>query len=389
MREKRLKIRCLQFGLAAFVLTLSPLVAQAQDEQHTQELERKLQERDKVILELLKRVEALERRVGVDHATAESGKIPADAQDQVETPSTEKTPAESPEGKPGMVIVEEGEAERALERSLTRAGALLLSPGVLEVEPGFTYARKEDSTPQLFESNGQIFATETKLNSDSLTADVALRLGLPWDSQLEIGLPYRWREVESITTVDLAPTDSSSLSGSGLGDMRLGFAKTLLREGLWRPDLIGRITWDTDSGKLEDNGVSLGGGFHELRGALTAIKRQDPIVFVGGLSYEHSFEEDQIQPGPIVSANFGTFIALSPETSLRFLFSGAYRDESELSGNEIVGSDQTLASFIVGGTTLLAPGDLLNLSIEIGLTDDADDFAISLSLPVRFGRRLF
>jgi len=367
-----------------------PLPAQAQDVQHTQELEQKLKERDKVILELLKRLETLEQRVGVDHVVTEPGIIPADTQEQVETtPNTENAPAENPEGTPGMIVVEEGEAERALERSLTRAGALLLSPGILEVEPSFTYTRREDSIPQLFESNGQIFAAETKLNTDSFTADVGLRIGLPWDSQLEIGLPYRWREVESIKTVDFTPSDSSSLSGSALGDVRLGLAKTFLREGLWRPDLIGRITWDTDSGKLEDNGVSLGGGFNELRGSLTAVKRQDPIVFVGGLSYEHSFEEEQFQPGAIVAANFGSFIALSPETSLRFLFSGAYRDESELSGSEIVGSDQTLASLVVGGTTLLAPGDLLNLSIEIGLTDDSDDFAISLSLPIRFGRRLF
>jgi hypothetical protein len=206
---------------------------------------------------------------------------------------------------------------------------------------------------------------------------------------VEIGLPYRWREVESVTNVGFAPTGSSSQSGDGLGDVSLGVAKTLFREALRRPDLVGRITWDSDTGEIGDNGVPLGGGFHELRGSLTAIKRQDPVVFVGGLSYQHTFEKGQIQPGPTVSANFGGFIALSPETSLRLLFSGAYQDETKLSGSEIDGSDRTIGTFVVGGTTLLAPGTLLNLSLGIGLTDDADDFSLSLSLPIRSRKPLY
>jgi hypothetical protein len=43
----------------------------------------------------------------------------------------------------------------------------------------------------------------------------------------------------------------------------------------------------------------------------------------------------------------------------------------------------------VGGSTLLAPGTLLNLSAGIGLTDDADDLSIMLSLPVRLSDPLF
>ena len=384
-----MKKKCLLVGLATFILTSFPLAAQAADNERIQMLERTLQERDKVILELLERVEALERRLGVKPVPVEAGKAPADAPDKAAVGSAEKVSEEETEDVPGKVVVKEGEAERALERSLTRAGALLLFPGVLEVEPSFRYARNEDSTPLLFTSNGSTFAGETELNSNSLTADIALRLGLPRDSQLEIGLPYRWREVETVNTVGFVPTDSSSLSGAGLGDVRVGLAKTLFREGLWRPDLIGRITWDTDSGELQDNGVSLSGGFNELRGSLTAIKRQAPMVFVGGLSYEHSFEENQIQPAPIVSANFGSYIAMSPETSLSFLFSGAYQDETELFGNEIDGSDRTIITFVVGGSTLLAKGILFNLSFDIGLTDDTDDFAISLSLPIRFDERLY
>lgn len=374
MQSKRSRL-----GLAALVLTLCAAGAQAQGTR-VQELERNLQERDRVIRELLGRVEALERRVGVRRRATDT----AGAPERDIAPRTERGLGGGSERAPGTVVVEEGAAERALERSLTREGALLLPAGVLEVEPSFTYARREDTAPRFITSGDVLFAGETRRNVNSLTADLALRLGLPWDSQVEIGFPYRSRQIESVTSVGFTPTDSSSQSGSGSGDVRVGLAKTLLREGLWRPDLVGRIVWDTDTGERQDNGVSLGGGFHELRGSLTAIKRQDPVAFVGGLSYQHAFESDQVRPGPILSANFGGFIALSPETSLSLLLSVARQKESELLGRKIGGSDQTVATLGVGGSTLLARGTLLNLSVGIGLTNDADDYSIMLSLPIRF-----
>lgn len=380
----RIKEKFLRLSLVLFVLILFTAAAQAQD-MNAQALERKLQERDKVITELLERVESLERRIGVHRETKDSANAPA----QDAAPTIERDLAQSAGHAPGVVVVKEGAAERALERSLTRAGALLLPSGVLEVEPGFTYARQEDAAPSFVTSGGQVFAGETERNADNLTANLALRMGLPWDSQLEIGLPYRWRKIESVTNVGFAPIGTSSQSGAGYGDVRVGLAKTLLHEDLWRPDLIGRFTWDTNTGETYDNGVSLGGGYHELQGSLTAIKRQDPVIFVGGLSYEHAFEKDQIQPGRTVAANFGSYIALSPETSLRLFLSTAFQNETELYGNKISGSGRTVGSFVVGGSTLLAPGTLLNLSFGIGLTDDADDLSISLSLPTRFGKPLF
>jgi hypothetical protein len=388
--DAKITMRYLLYGLTTFTLTLFPLTSRAQDaDARTQELERKLKERDMVILELLERVETLERRVGVEPIGAQSSQSSTDVMEPDLVPDTEKNIRETSEAAPGTVVVRESEVERALERSLTRAGVLLLPSGFLEIEPALNYSRQEDSIVSLIMSDSQLVAADTELNANTLSADLELRLGLPWDSQLEVGLPYQWRNVESVNSFGFMPIGSSSLSGSALGDIRLGLAKTLLREGLWRPDVVGRLTWDTASGEREDNGVPFGGGFNELRGFLSAIKRQDPIAIVGGLTYEYSFEDSQIKPGQFIGASFGSFIALSPETSMRFLFSGGYQYESELAGDTIAGSDRTLGTFIIGGTTLLAPGLLFNLSVNVGLTDDADDFGISVSLPFRFDSPLY
>ena len=195
--------------------------------------------------------------------------------------------------------------------------------------------------------------------------------------------------MESVNKIGSVSTESTSQSEAAFGDLRVGLAKTLLREGLWRPNLVGRITWDTNSGKLSENGLSLGGGFNEFRGSLIAIKTQDPMVFFGGLSYEQSNEEEQFKPGSTISANLGTFIAMSPETSMRFLIPGAYQDENKFSGNEITGSDRTIVSFVIGGSTLLTSRTLLNISVGFGLTDDADDFTITMSLPFRLKKPLY
>ncbi|MDH5749386.1 MAG: hypothetical protein OEY85_08745, partial [Rhodospirillales bacterium] len=369
-------VRVLLAAAAPVLVTAGTTTVSAQ-ETPVEQLQFKLRERDKVIGELLERVKALERRVGVPSRRTES------------PPKVETKRAEKNDAAPGTVVVSESEAERALERSLTREGAFLLSAGFLEIEPSFTYVRSENATSSFVSSGGGVLAAQTEQNADSFTGDLALRLGLPWDSQFEVGLPYRLRRSESVTSVGFTPVSASSDWGAGLGDVRLGLAKTLLRESLWRPDLVGRLTWNTDSGAVSDNGVSLGGGFHELTASLTAIKRQDPIAFIGGLSYGHSLEMNGVQPGSTVSANAGAFIALSPESSLRLVLSGSYQDETETAGIGLAGSSRTIGTLVLGGSTLLAPGILLNLSAGIGLTNDADDFSFSLSMPIRFNTPLF
>ena len=352
-------------------------VAYAADDR-VQVLERAVQQRDQVIIELLERVEALERRVGVHRIETDDVKP---TRQQKAAPVTDKDSTRAP----GRVVVEEGAAERALERALTLEGVLLLPPGVMEIEPGLIYARQEDTAPSFVMSGGGVTASELERNVNNVAAALALRLGLPWDLQLEIGIPYRWRRIESVTNVGFVPTATLSESGHGWGDIRVGLARTLLHEDQTHPDLVGRLTWNTDNGDIQDNNLALGDGFEQLRVSLSAIKRQDPIAFVGGFSYEHVFEKEQLQPGATVAANFGGFIALSPETSLSLAFYTAYQDEAELSGVKIDGSDRTLGSLIAGGSTLLAPGTLLNLSVGIGLTDDADDFSLTLSVPIRLG----
>lgn len=374
-----MRSRQVHTGSLILLLTLPVASPVRAGQEQTRELENQLRQRDQVILELLDRVEALERQVGVSPAKSKATSGPGkDAQ------GNGPTRPDSHARTPGLVVADETMAERALERSLTRAGALLLAPGVFEFEPRLTYSRQEETSPGFVISGSGVIAAQTELNSDTFTAIMIFRYGLPGDAQLEIGVPYQWRRTETVTSVNFSPISASTRSGNGAGDVQVSLAKTLLRGESQQPSVIGRLTWDTDSGRRSDNGVALGGGYNDVQGSLTFIKRQDPVVFVGGLSYQHSFEKDTVQPGAIVSASFGSYLALNPQTSMSFTLNMARQQETRIAGSPLAGSDRTIGTFVIGGSTLISRGTLLNLSVGIGLTRDASDFSVTASLPMRF-----
>lgn len=359
----------------------------------TESLRKQLEHRNRVILELMERVESLERRLGVP---APAGKQPEDPNEAV-APSGEQSgtpidrksePNRGADGAtsrtaPGEVVVDESAAARALERSLTQSGALLLGPGRYEVEPGLAYRRREDHAPAFVGVGGSIVAGRQNRNVDDLSIGLTIRLGLTEETQLEIGVPYRWRRVETGTDVGFASADASSRNYAGIGDLRIGLARTLLREAPGLPDLVGRITWDTDSGHETGDGTALGSGFDEVGASLIAIKRQDPVVFLGAVSYEHAFQDRGVRPGASVSLTLGSFLALNPRTSLQLRLAGTFQQETEVSGRSVGGSDRVAASLVLGGSTLLARDTLLSLTAGIGLTEDADDLSLSLSLVIR------
>jgi hypothetical protein len=378
-----------------------PVGAQTRTEAATvEDLQRALSERDAAISDLMRRVEELERRLGttpvgqappaaVEPGAAEPGATPPAAPEEEPLPQAAEEleevapPAETVRPAPGEFEVDEEGIDRALERALVQTGALLLPAGTIEVEPSFTYLRREADAPQLIVENDQVVAAANEFRQNEFDVDLTLRLGLPFDSQLEVGVPYSYEEISNVETVGFAARREDNLNGAGLGDVRVGLAKTLLRERGWRPDLLGRVQWDSKTGETED-GVSLGSGFHEVTGSLTAVKRQDPLVFVGTASYTTSLEDDGVDAGDDVGFSLGTVLAASPETSLRFFLSQTFTDELEVDGREIEGTDQVSTSLFIGVSSIVAPRVLFDVAAGIGLTEDAPDYSITASLPIRF-----
>lgn len=409
-------------GLAAADPETPPVAGQ---QPMVEELLRRLEKRDALIEDLQRRVKDLERQMATkpegppteqgagsepapvaeteqpmaahpdESPPAEQEAEPAPVAERAEPtspmastadPEEEAPPPEQSAARsaPGQFEVDEDAAERALERTLVVTGALLLPLGKAEIQPSFAFSRSERSAPTFFLADGgRQFVAQQDIRRNTFNGDLFLRFGLPFDSQLELGVPYRYIEQDVVTQVDFSAANERSDSALGFGDFRLGLAKGLLSEGRWWPNLIGRVTWDSDTGGTE-NGIRLGSGFHQLRGSLTATKRQDPLVFFGSASYGTTFEKNNLALGDDISFSLGTLLAASPETSLRFVLNQTFINELEFNNRSIGGSDRVIGTLNFGASSIIGPGKFLDFTAGFGLTDDAPDYSVGISLAVRF-----
>lgn len=285
-------------------------------------------------------------------------------------------------GAPRETDADTDEAARALERVLVTTGALLLPAGQFEIAPGFFYARSEQQAPVVFNT----FVAEQSVNSNVLGVAVQLRVGLPADTQLELDLPYRYAAEETVTSVTFQPVARTAARSSGLGDVSVGVAKVLMVGRGARPNLVARLTWDSDTGETDDNVVALGGsGFNEAQFSLVATHRQDPLLFVGGLSYQKAFEKNDVQLGDELGLSLGVILAASPETSLRVTFDQSFIDDVEIAGTPVTGSRTIVGAMTFGASWIVGAGKLLDFTVQSGLTDNAADFVFGISVATRFG----
>jgi hypothetical protein len=201
---------------------------------------------------------------------------------------------------------------------------------------------------------------------------------------VELRIPYVLLRNDRSTGDQLGQT----VHEAGLGDLQLGFTKQLVQERPARPGLLASATWRAPTGEFHRGQPSIGVGFHALQGALTLVKRQDPLVFFGTMSYtsvrERRHGDAEIDPGDSVGLKLGTMLAASPRTSIRGGFEVSRSGRTEINGVAIRGSDAMVATLQLGLATLLSRRSLLDIQLGIGVTRDAPDFSVTVSLPFRF-----
>lgn len=282
---------------------------------------------------------------------------------------------------PGAFVVDEDEVIRALERALVLEGAQVLAPGVFQIQQNLSYTRDEARAPFLFPLDGGGSAVgERQVERDVVTTGLTLRAGLPYDSQVELTIPYSSQTTTTTDQLGFSTFNEESDNSTGFGDIRVGVSKALVRERAGVPSLIGGVYWDTDSGS--DN---LGSGFDEVGVSLTAVSSQDPLVFIGGVTYDYALENADVQPGGTFGFSAGMALAVSPETSWRVALEQSFQREARVAGRGVQGSDETFGVVSLGVSTILAQGTFLDVTANIGLTDSAPDYSLNISLPIRLG----
>jgi hypothetical protein len=387
---------------AAYAQTSEPTIEQLQKE---------VRQRDAIIRSLVRRVEKLERQVGTGAsatanlvagptrsvARSQAGARPPaptvatlEPAESAPAPAAPKTspassagatqqaadtnpPAANPPA-PGQFEVSPETAERALERTLVATGNLLVPKGFAEVQPLFSYTRRELPTQVFF-----------NVNRNELSWALDMRFGLPWESQFEISLPYNLTQ-QQVNDIRMAqPQQFLNSWGNSFGDLTVGLAKTFVHESGWIPDLLARVNYEIPTGPENSNGVPLTSRRSLLAYSLTAIKRQDPLVFVATGGYTKSFQKGQINLGDQVNFLTGVFFATSPETSLRAVLQNNFVQDVRLDDITFRGSDTVQSILTFGASSILGRGILVDLQAGIGLTNSAPKYTVILSGTYRFG----
>jgi len=388
--------------MLAVAMLLAPALCSGAPPQQSEDvtvqmLQKELAKRDAVIINLLNRVKALEaerdgasKSVEIETAATPAKKPEAVASTTARASAPASVPASAPAGQAaggGGLKIDALAAERALERSLVQEGARLLRPGQIEVYPGFTFSRYESDFPTTVTSGNDTFIGEVRSTLNVYDPRADIRMGLPFNSQLEIGLPSRVINSGLGTAVGGAVQSVNEQSGSGFGDLQIGLAALLAREKRWRPNAVGRLVWLTGTGSAINNGVFLGGGNSGLATQLSAYWRRDPVVFLTSGSYAHYFEGSGIRPGDNIGFSQGVALAVSPETALIFSLDQSYMKAFKRNGAELPGTDRLSSVFNFSTSTILGRGLFLRLSAGVGLTRDSPRYQFGVSLPFRFRLR--
>jgi hypothetical protein len=235
---------------------------------------------------------------------------------------------------------------------------------------------------------GDIFSQ--RINRDDFLQSLQLTAGLPWDSQIDLSVPYGFERTRTLNA-DSSETDTGK---SGLGDVQLTLSHQFLHaHGSW-PDLMASLRWKTDTGldpysSGAQSEVALGTGFNSYQASMTAVKVNDPLVFYTGVSYTWTAARVQpigkVAPADTLGLQLGMTLALNLDASIYFGYSQSFAASTRVDGVVVPDSYLSVGVFSVGVNYALGKSTTLVVDLGIGVTTDAPNLQLNVELPILFG----
>ncbi|MDX2481030.1 MAG: hypothetical protein QNK24_11935 [Desulfuromusa sp.] len=366
------------------------IMHQLRDKQLVQEIEHlhlANEALEAVVNQLLQRIEALES------ATAKHSKIVAAEEESTEVSlSAEEQNKLQNEAEENYQLV-----QKAFEQRLVKEGGMLLAPYEFIYEPSFSYGHS--SYDNIVVDGFTIFPilvvgdiVSERVRRDIVTNQHAFRLGLPWDTQIDLAVPLGY-ERERSSREDGTNTSKNT---SGLGDISLSLSYQLIKSNDFWPDTVVGLSWKPTTGDdpyritTADN-LALGSGFETWGASITSMTMTDPAVLFGGFSTSYSRGDEKtigyVQPGESYGLSLGIALALNFDTSISFNYQYRYNREIEIEHKKIDGSDLTTSIFSIGMSKALSDFYAVDIDLGMGLTQDSTDFQFTVSFPFRFSLR--
>ncbi len=360
------------------------------------QIQQQLAVRDQVIRNLIRRIEQLEQAVGTMQPQAAAAEQAPTATTQTGATQARAAPAgTAPAGEgPSAAELDLNRLRTAFQRTLIDRGGLVLPSGMFEVDTSVSYSHS--SAEALTIDGFTIFpvlivgdVVSERIQRDTMTAAATARLGLPWDMQAELRVPYIHDESSRLS----GSGEETKLSRSGLGDVELALSRQLWSAADGGLDMLGTLRWKSATGDdafgASSEQLALGSGFNALSASLTAVSVLDPVVFFGGLSYTRTLADDKaglrIAPGDAFGLQFGTALALNLDTSINFAVAQQFSRRTEVNGQELPGSYVNTGTLSIGLSRVLMSGTSFDSSLVIGLSEDSPDLQLAFSMPFRAG----
>lgn len=306
--------------------------------------------------------------------------------------------------------------------SITTDRGIVTRPGRLTVEPAFSHAYS-NSTIVAIEGYTVIPALVvgliniTEVQRDIFIGALSLKYGI--NSRLETGIriPYlsiqeEHRERQAFQGTPLDTLQESE--GEGLGDVEWNI-RYQFNDGLagW-PYIIGNFLvraptgespYEVDRRVLLDNdgnqvGIILaerptGSGFWSFEPGLSFIYPSDPAVLFGNFSYGYTLKDDKgpengrtINPGNVVRFGFGMGFAFNERTSFSLGYDHSVIPKTTFEVDNNLTDTQfdriQVGSLSFGLSQQFSSSASMNLTVSVGVTEQAPNSEVTLKLPFTF-----
>jgi len=317
------------------------------------------------------------------------------------------TPTE-PVGQAPQPRQSQAQIADVLERRgiLTPRDAFVVEPQFQYINSSVTQVNLEGYTilPALLVGSISI----DSVRRDTVIMAVGLRYGITSHFELEGRIPFV-RSDEQISSRPLNQgTQENTVTkawGQGLGDVEMA-AHYQLNDGEngW-PYFIANLRIKSDTGRgpfqvpVAPSGLQLelptGTGFWGIQPSITFTMPSDPAVFYGSLSYLWNLERKvnipgrpTISPGNSVSASLGMGLALNQDASFSLGYSHNTVNPATQDGQTIKGSQRLQVGVLqIGVSYRVKRRTTVNFNLGVGVTQDAPNVQVTLSLPLSFAPR--
>ncbi|WP_082824062.1 transporter [Crenobacter luteus] len=246
------------------------------------------------------------------------------------------------------------------------------------------------------------------LTRNSIVASLEGRYGVTNRLELEGRIPYvwQWDRDRSRPVNQGAPADETfNTRGSGLGDVEFGFRYQLndpldggayYIAGLRAVAPTGKGPFDVEYGddSLQKE-IPTGSGFWAVQPSIGVVIPSDPAVFYGRAAYQWNIKKKvdkqisasgdsvgTVDPGDILSFNFGMGFGINEKASFSIGYDHAFVLKSKIDNKTPDGASTVqVGSLVFGFSYKFNSRETANISLGVGVTDDAPDVQLTLRAP--------